>query len=187
MQQWQAKGGHDMNSIMSSPDFWDNLHTMKIHYCGPVRHIIEHECCRIFAERNWDWNRVTFWLGEGRFDWSLWMRITEQGVVSHVWKQQWIYFGFAFCYNIRISSKGLDFPSKKIHFHKFMDILSKTENETLFLWLCTKSQTISTSVFLSIFRYFYLVMAFCGRTEKEQVLSENYLRYSKIFTYFRRM
>jgi hypothetical protein len=46
--------------IASSPDLCDNLYSRKIHCCGPVTHITEQKCCKIFAKRNSNWNRVTF-------------------------------------------------------------------------------------------------------------------------------
>jgi hypothetical protein len=51
--------------IIYSPDLCDNLHTIKIHSCGPVRHIMKQECHRIFTERNSNWNGVTFRLVRG--------------------------------------------------------------------------------------------------------------------------
>jgi hypothetical protein len=60
--------------IISSPDLCDNLHTGKIHCCGPMRYIIKEESHRIFTRRNSDWKRVTFRWVRGDFiemyDWD---------------------------------------------------------------------------------------------------------------------
>jgi hypothetical protein len=33
-------------------ELFDSLQARKVHCCGPVRYIIEEECCRILAEGN---------------------------------------------------------------------------------------------------------------------------------------
>jgi hypothetical protein len=119
--------------IISSPDLRENLHTTKIHWCGPVRYISKQEYCKIFTERNSDWNGVT--LGQ---EWGvIWLKcmnensrarchITylETAINYHVLHSFAVWNSFFFI-TYATSQRGWVFPNKN-QSHKLMDIFSET-------------------------------------------------------------